>query len=178
IEAQINRQSKFLSNIEAEEKWLNDIENNINQDRSHLNNSQSTTELLQDIQTETDRYNQLLSNVNTHDQQIDEQILPEAQSLKDSSSLQRIDNLKGKIKTLKQNLEKMISDMNIQATSIHAFQQAVENFRFNLKNFERQRSSILEIQTVSYVNMESDSQLLEASYVNMKKQIEVSSSNS
>lgn len=68
--------------------------------------------------------------------------------------------------------------MNIQATSIHAFQQAVENFRFNLKNFERQRSSILEIQTVSYVNMESDSQLLEASYVNMKKQIEVSSSNS
>ncbi|CAH8675576.1 unnamed protein product [Schistosoma bovis] len=172
IEAQIARQSKFLSNIEAEEKWLNDIENKINQDHSHLNSSQSTAELLQDIQTETDRYNQLLSNVNTHDQQIDEQLLPEVQSLKDSSSLQRIDNLKGKIKTLKQNLEKMISDMNIQATSIHAFQQAVENFRFNLKNFERQRSSILEIQTVSYVNMESDSQLLEASYVNMKKQIE------
>ncbi|VDO68876.1 unnamed protein product [Schistosoma margrebowiei] len=172
IEAQINRQSKFLSNIEAEEKWLNDIENKINQDHNHSNNCQSTAELLQDIQTKTDRYNQLLSNVNTHDQQIDEQLLPEAQSLKDSLSLQRIDNLKGNIKNLKQNLEKMFSDMNTQATSIHNFQQAVENFRFNLKNFERQRSSILEIQTVSYVNMESDCQLLETSYVNMKNQIE------
>ncbi|XP_018655682.1 spectrin-like nuclear envelope protein [Schistosoma mansoni] len=173
IEAKIARQSKFISHIEAEEKWLNDLENKMNQDHSHLNNSQSTAELLQNIQTETDRYNQLLSNINTHDQQIDEQLYPEAQSLKDSSSLQRIDNLKGQIKTLKQNLEKMVTNLNVQTKSIHAFQQAVEKFKLNLKNFESQRSSILEAQTVSYVNMESDSQLLEEFYMNMKKQIEV-----
>uniref|UniRef100_A0A5K4F4A1 Calponin-homology (CH) domain-containing protein n=1 Tax=Schistosoma mansoni TaxID=6183 RepID=A0A5K4F4A1_SCHMA len=172
IEAKIARQSKFISHIEAEEKWLNDLENKMNQDHSHLNNSQSTAELLQNIQTETDRYNQLLSNINTHDQQIDEQLYPEAQSLKDSSSLQRIDNLKGQIKTLKQNLEKMVTNLNVQTKSIHAFQQAVEKFKLNLKNFESQRSSILEAQTVSYVNMESDSQLLEEFYMNMKKQIE------
>ncbi|CAH8597704.1 unnamed protein product [Schistosoma turkestanicum] len=172
IEAKLTRLSKLINNIDNEEKWLNESENKLLQDHNHLNNTQSLTDLNANNQTETDRCNQLLNQINTHSQQIDEHLYPEAQSLEDLTSLQRIDNLRNKLNLIKQNLDKIISTVNIQTKSIHTFQQAMDNFKLNLKNLERQRNSILGSQTISYVNMESEGHLLETSYVNIKKQIE------
>ncbi|KAK4475362.1 hypothetical protein MN116_002425, partial [Schistosoma mekongi] len=172
IEGKITRHSILMHNIESEIKWLNDVEEQLNEEPSSHNNSQFLTEVTLSIQNQINSYNQLLCNVNLHNQHINEEFYHEANLLNDSISLKQIDNLKNKFNVIKQNLNTKLINLNEQIKVLHTFQIDLDHFKVNLNNFNCQLNSIIELQSSNYVNKEIDSQLLETTYTNMKIQIE------
>ncbi|VDQ03362.1 unnamed protein product [Trichobilharzia regenti] len=174
IQAKIDSHAKLVSSIETEENWLDDLEQQVTQNSSSPNGSQSIIQIISRIQADNTLYKQLLGSITSHGQQAYDRLQLEAQSLEDTVSIGRINTWQSRLQTLKHNLDEKTVNTNEQSKSLQEFKQGVDNFRLSLKNLERQRNTTLSTPTVSYVNMETDSQLLEDSYLTMRKQIEVS----
>nr|CAH8876498.1 unnamed protein product [Trichobilharzia regenti] len=172
IQAKIDSHAKLVSSIETEENWLDDLEQQVTQNSSSPNGSQSIIQIISRIQADNTLYKQLLGSITSHGQQAYDRLQLEAQSLEDTVSIGRINTWQSRLQTLKHNLDEKTVNTNEQSKSLQEFKQGVDNFRLSLKNLERQRNTTLSTPTVSYVNMETDSQLLEDSYLTMRKQIE------